>query len=328
METDMAALTLAPGYTIRPARQDDVDAIHNLTAACDLADFGTAEGYSVEELRDEWAALDMDRATWVVEAPSGEIVGYAYIRDRRHVRLDVEGYVHPDHFGKGIGTGLVRASEDRAREHLPLAPEGARVMLHNWINGRNAAACALLEREGYAPARYFLRMETELGEVEPPSWPEGIAVRAFARGTDERRFFDASEEAMADHWGHVPIPFEEWTQRRMGETFDPALWFVADEDGEPAGVMLGSVSEGIGWVDTLAVRRPWRQRGLGMALLRHAMEVFRERELTRMALGVDAASPTGATRLYERAGMHVAQQHATYGKELRPGTELMEVEED
>jgi mycothiol synthase len=319
-------LPLAPGYVIRPARPGHVDAVHDLTAAVDLADFGTAEGYSVEELRDEWAGLDMDRDTWLVEAPGGAIVGYAYIRDRRHVRLDVEGYVHPDHAAKGIGTSLIRASEARAREHLPLAPETARVVLHNSINGKNANACALLEREGYDPVRYFLRMETDLGEVVPPAWPNGIAVRPFEVGTDERRFFEASEEAMADHWGHVPIDFDDWKQRRMGETFDPALWFVAEENDEPAGLMLGSVGEGFGWVDTLGVRRPWRQRGLGMALLRHAMATYRSRGLTRMALGVDAANPTGATRLYERAGMHVAQQHATYGKILREGEDIGETD--
>ncbi len=318
--------SLAPGYSVRPARPDDADAIHTLTAAVDLADSGEAEGYSVEELRDEWSGLDMERDTWVVESPNGEIVGYAYIGDRRHVRMDVEGYVHPEHRGTGIGTVLVRASEARARDHVPLAPEGARVVLHNWINGKDAAARALLEREGYEPARFFLRMETALGEVESPAWPDGITVRAFERGRDEREFFDASEEAMSDHWGHVPIDFDAWRQRRMGETFDPSLWFVAEEDGEAAGVMLGSVSEGIGWVDTLAVRRPWRQRGLGMALLRHAMQIFKDRGLNRMALGVDAASPTGATRLYERAGMHVAQQHATYGKVLRTGDEPSEDE--
>ena len=46
-----------------------------------------------------------------------------------------------------------------------------------------------------------------------------------------------------------------------------------------------------------------------------------------MALGVDAENPTGATRLYERAGMQIGQQYATYGKELRAGTELTDVDE-
>lgn len=315
-------LPLASGYVIRPARPDDADGVHDLTAASDLHDFGVAEGYSVEELRDEWSGLEMDRDTWVVEAPDGMVAGYACIRDKRHVRLDVEGYVHPRHQGKGIGTSLVRASEARANEHLPLAPDNAEVALHNWINGKNASACALLEREGYQPVRYFLRMERDLDDVAPPEWPEGVTARAFERGKDERRFYEASEEAMADHWGHVPVDFDDWTKRRMGEMFDPALWFVAEEGHEPAGVMLGSLSEGIGWVDLLAVRQRWRRRGLGMALLRQAMVTFRDRGVGRMALGVDAASPTGATRLYERAGMHVAQQHATYGKVLRPGKKL------
>lgn len=316
------AILLAPGYVMRSARSADADGVHDLTAASDLHDFGTAAGYSTEELHDEWSGLDMDRDTWVVESPEGEIAGYAYIRDRRHVRLDVEGYVHPDHLGNGIGTALICASERRAHQHVPLAPEGAQVVLHNWINSGNASACALLEREGYAPARYFLRMEMPLDGAEPaPEWPEGVRVRAFVPGKDERRFYDAAEEAMADHWGHVPIEFDQWKLRRMGSTFDPTLWFIAEDGGEAAGVMLGSVSEGVGWVDTLGVRRPWRRRGLGMALLRQAMATFRGRGLERMALGVDAASPTGATRLYERAGMRVAQQHATYGKVLRAGYE-------
>jgi mycothiol synthase len=38
---------------------------------------------------------------------------------------------------------------------------------------------------------------------------------------------------------------------------------------------------------------------------------------------VDATSLTGATRLYEKAGMWVYRQWDTYEKELRPGRDLM-----
>jgi ribosomal protein S18 acetylase RimI-like enzyme len=41
-----------------------------------------------------------------------------------------------------------------------------------------------------------------------------------------------------------------------------------------------------------------------------------------IGLGVDASNPTGATRLYQRAGMVVASEHVTYEKELRPGRNL------
>jgi hypothetical protein len=58
-----------------------------------------------------------------------------------------------------------------------------------------------------------------------------------------------------------------------------------------------------------------------MALLRHAAGAFHRRGLRRYALAVDSESLTGATRLYERAGMHATQTYAGYLKELRPGAE-------
>jgi mycothiol synthase len=91
---------------------------------------------------------------------------------------------------------------------------------------------------------------------------------------------------------------------------------------EAAAGAVCSVSESIGWVDNLGVRKPWRRQGLGMALLRHAAHVFRSQGISRMALGVDSENPTGASRLYERAGMHIAQRHATYRKVLREGEVL------
>jgi mycothiol synthase len=314
---------LAPGYSVRHPVQDDVHAVQALTAASDLEEFGVAEGYTVEEILNTWRSLDLEQDAWLVVAPTGDLAGYAYLVNQRHVRLDAVIYVHPAHFGHGIGTTLLRVAEARAREHLTLAPEGARVTLQNWISGTNAAACALLEHQGYAPQRYFHRMERALAAPLPaPVWPDGIAVRRFVRGQDERLVFDGTEEAMRDHWGHIPASFEEWSGRRFGPTFDADLWFLAEDGDHLAGVALCSQLDRLGWVDTLAVRRSWRGRGVGMALLLHGMHEFQRRGLEKVGLSVDARNPTGATRLYERAGMHLAQLHAVYGKELRPGTDL------
>lgn len=67
------------------------------------------------------------------------------------------------------------------------------------------------------------------------------------------------------------------------------------------------------------MRRPWRQRGLALALLRHAFGAFHALGIRTVGLGVDAQSTTGATRLYERAGMRATHEYAAYQKELRPG---------
>jgi len=319
---------LAPGYAVRPATPDDLANVHALIVASDVAEFGESD-FSLDRLREDWQERDLARDILLVAAPDGAVAGYAWVGDRGHVRIDVEVYVHPAHFGRGIGTTLVRRAEARAREHVPLAPPEARVVVQNWINADNPFACSLLEREGYAPVRYFWRMETELSEPPPPpSWPEGIAVRAFVANRDERTAHAIVDEAFADHWGHVPRTYEEWAKHRFGPTFDPELWFLALDGDEPAGAVLCHRSEGIGWVDTLAVRRPWRRRGLGSALLRHAFAELFQRGDHRIALGVDAASPTGATRLYEQAGMRVAQRYATYGKELRPGIDPGEADEE
>jgi mycothiol synthase len=72
----------------------------------------------------------------------------------------------------------------------------------------------------------------------------------------------------------------------------------------------------MGWIASLSVRKPWRKRGLGLALLHHAFGEFWRLGERTIGLGVDAENPTGATRLYERAGMHVVSDYAVYEKRL------------
>lgn len=316
---------LAAGYSLRAPRPDEAPAVHALIAASEIAEFGEAAGYSLDDLEGDWRTIDPANDAWVAVAPDGSLAGYAYVSDRRHVRVDAEGYVHPEHLGRGIGTALVRTAEARARDHVALAPEGARVVAQNWINAHNAAARGILERDGYALCRHFWQMEIALADAPTsPAWPDGIGRRALGSEDDERAAHLVVQEAMADHWGHVATGFDEWIARRREHGIEPSLWFVASDGSEPAAAALCSISEGIGWVDTLAVRRAWRGRGIGKALLLHAFADFRRRGLERCALGVDAASPTGATRLYEGVGMRAAQEHAVYQKELRPGADLAE----
>ncbi len=189
----------------------------------------------------------------------------------------------------------------------------------NAVNGANRPARALLEGQGYAAARHFWRMVIDLDAPPAPvAWPEGITVRPCASEADERAVFFATDEAFHDHWGYVPETYEEWRPRQK-DASDTSLWFLAEADGEPAAAALCTYFLDMGWVRRIGVRRPWRRRGLGEALLRHAFGEFYRRGTTRIGLGVDASNPTGATRLYEKAGMHVVHEYALYQKELRPG---------
>lgn len=311
------------GLTLRHPTLDDVEGVAALCLVNDLAEFGEPDT-DVGEMRDFWRRLDLASDAWLLTDANHEPVAYAELDADRPLRLEGWVLVHPDWRRRGLGTHLAGLVEERARQIVPSAPDGARVTLAGWVNAKAVGPRAFVTGRGFVPRRRFWRMRIDMGDEPPapPSWPEGITVRPYVPGTDDRAVFEAAEDAFNDHWGHVPNTFEWWMKRTEGETFDPSLWFLAMEGGEVAGTSLCSTYLGIGWVGTLGVRRPWRARGLGEALLRHSFAEFHRRGRRSVALGVDAESVTGATRLYERAGMHVDRVHELSTKILRDGADL------
>jgi ribosomal protein S18 acetylase RimI-like enzyme len=166
--------------------------------------------------------------------------------------------------------------------------------------------------------------------VPEPEFPEGITLRTYNPETDAEAAHRAHEDAFRDHFGHIDQPFEEglrrWKHNREYQGYDPTLYFLAMDGDQIAGFNLcrphSHYDADRGWVSALRVRRPWRKRGLGLGLLRHAFNEFYRRGKRKVGLGVDAQNLTGALRLYESAGMHIDQAYDTYEKELRPGTEI------
>jgi mycothiol synthase len=290
----------------------DIDAVVELGNAFERAFVG-AESFTAGELADEWRLLDLERDAWLVLVPDGRLAGYASLEEHGEGSFASDGYVHPELRGLGAGGTLVDLAEERARER------GA-VAVQNTIVSSDEAAAAMLEGRGYRPVRHFYRMAVELGDDAPtPDWPDGVRVEAFDE-SEALAFHEAIEDAWQDHWDYSPRPFELFRERIIeGSRYDPALWTVARAGAEIAG---GTICEAsyydMGWVRSLFVRRPWRRHGLGMALLLNAFRQFHGRGERRVGLGVDADSPTGATRLYERAGMNVVEQTTIYRKELAP----------
>ena len=175
-------------------------------------------------------------------------------------------------------------------------------------------------------------MLIELDAPPPaPQLPDGLAIRTFNRERDLAALIHADNESFRDHWGYVEHPFEEdwkeWTHWiETDPDYDPTLWFLVMDGEEIAGFSIcapkTAEDPASGYVYMLAVRRPWRQQGVGLAMLHHVFGEYYRRGTQRCALGVDATSLTGATRLYEKAGMHVQRQSVSYDKVLREGEDL------
>jgi ribosomal protein S18 acetylase RimI-like enzyme len=260
-------------------------------------------------------------------------VGHATLWDSEpHVRLYVAGDVHPEYKGQGLGTALCQWAEERGRQAVLKSPAGTRVALLQERVSTHKAAQALLSEQGYRSVRHSFRMVIGMNGPPPePVVPDGITIRCFVRDQDLRPFILADRESFQDHWGYVEHPLEEACQEWVhwidnNPDYDASLWFLAMDGEEITGMSLccpkTAEDPGMGWVDSLGVRRPWRRRGLALALLHHSFGEFYRRGRRKVGLEVDAQSLTGATRLYEKAGMHVDRQYVMYEKELRPGKDL------
>jgi mycothiol synthase len=293
-----------------PATPADAAAVTEVVLALESLLYGR-RAFSQADLEDEWLEIDLERDARVVR-DGDRVVGYGVVRERGAPRWRVEGYVHPDAHGQGIGKLIATELEEQA------ARDGA-ARVQNAALEADSAGRELLESLGYSAVRFFREMRIHFDEPPPaPAWPEGLRVVPFDPERDAREFHAADEEAFAEDWGHTPTDFEKWSKVHLGsERFDPTLWCVVRAGDEiAAGTICTGDTYGGGFVHALFTREPWRRQGVGAALLADAFGRFWERGERNVGLGVDAANETGAFRLYERAGMTPALGWVAYEKDL------------
>lgn len=305
---------------IRPATRGDAPEIVDLLNACDIAELGEPDS-TLEDLENDWATEGFDpaRDAWVAEGPRG-LVAYAYVGDQfRTGELEADLWTLPGHYEPELGGRLLGLTERRAAE-LAVQRGYEAPRLDVFCVGGNRAKRELLRRHGYAISRTVYRMTLDLRQGAPEAHvPDGIAIRAFRPGADEQVMFATLHEAFLDHYRRSDEGFEAWKSRLLGHPdFRPELWWLAwdDASGEAAGGLAAFDHGDLGWIQGLGVRRPWRRRGLGGALLAHALAAFAARGQLRVDLSVDAEGETRPLRLYERAGMRAATAYELFRKQM------------
>jgi mycothiol synthase len=298
---------------VRAPTLDDAHSVAALIAERDRADFAEVDSISFtgDELREWWRLDEAQLGTdaWIALI-NGEVVAYARARRERDLADVVdESCVHPSARGLGLGSNLLDLAEGWARDRGL-----ARIQMHV-VNddGRRLA-----EDRGHQLVRYFWRMEIDLA-AEPlePAQPDGLTIRSYRPGDDNEALNVAHQQAFAEHWEFTPEPLEEWLKWRLERgDYHPELWRLASDGDEIAGAALCFGERHLGWVLDLFVGPRWRRRGLGLALLESGFRALWRRGHTHVGLEVDSENETGATRLYERAGMHVTRRYATYEKAI------------
>jgi mycothiol synthase len=334
---EQLSVDLPKGFTARGASMTDIEPALALINRWSRSVIGRDEAADAQVVRREWVSPGFDPAEdiRVVFAPNGQMAGYVEVWTIRKppVHPWIWGRVDPDYEDMGIGTWMLYWAQARALCALDELPADLRFAPRLGTYREAEKPKKLFEDLGYRHIRSSYQMLIEMNAPVPePVWPEGVTVRTFNPERDAEAVYRAQNDSFRDHFGFVEEPFEEGLERFKHfwgqESLDPSLMFLAMDgsSGEIAGINLcmphAFDDREMGWVGTLGVLRPWRKRGIGLALLRHSFNEFYRRGKRKVGLGVDAQNLTGALRLYENAGMHVQQTFDQYEKELRAGREI------
>lgn len=305
----------APAVTALKVRSQEADRLHYRTSVAEV----------VEELEGEWRHLDRD--TLVGFDTDGTLRAWAQVDtapgDARVVRAFVEGEVDPAWRGRGIGTALVGWSQARARQVLVETGKELPARIATYTDDATPGVAAVYRAAGFTPIRYYTHMRRPL-DVPLPDVPdvEGVRIVPWTQELDDRVRL-AHNDAFADHWGSEPRTPEQWQASRA--MFAPTWSFVAlDDTGHVVGYAVSgryeedwvAVGYPSGYTELLGVRRAWRGRHVGVALLATVMRVYAADGMRYAELEVDTANPSGAHGIYASLGYEVSHSSTMLSVEL------------
>jgi mycothiol synthase len=317
---------------IRNYHPEDLKALVTLINDADVLD-GLERATTVETLEHEMSWPNYDAyADCFLAWSNGRLVGYGdfFLRNangRGDSVFYTWGVVHPHWRRRRVGRGLLNKLYDRASERLDEVKNGPAYFQGS---GRDSEADrkALFEGFGMERVRYFVDMVRPIDNGLPPvEVPPGFRLRPFDPARDVESAWHVDVQAFQDHWGSAGFPLEEFRHWIEQPHFRSELWLLAEEEatGRLAGIALNKVDPDWiaqtgrqeGYVNTLAVLREHRQRGLGTALLAQSLHSLRQAGMESVHLGADTENLTGAVRIYERLGFRVRKTTAVYRKLMR-----------
>jgi mycothiol synthase len=320
--------------TARRLRLDDAAPIATLLGALEAAE-PVDESYNAEEVAEELTApkVDLDRGS-IGRFEGDRLVAFGLleISDPAAVSQDafrtaMFGGVHPAQARRGHGTQVARRLAADAAEIRDADAPGLPGEIRLWVDENRPGTRALAAAEGYEPWRYFFRMRAELdADLRAEPMPEGVCIRRFGvddPAADHEAVRLVSNAAFADHWGSTPLDPERWRAEYVdSKSFRPRHSFVAEVGGAIVGYLMTAEFAGdtqargyrTAYVSRIGTLGSVRGRGIGSALLAHTMADLAAHGYPFVELNVDADSPTGAGRLYERAGFVTMSRNEIVGK--------------
>ena len=214
-------------------------------------------------------------------------------------RSIIEGAVHPDRRGLGIGLSLLEHAVEHSRGlGLELAHVSATPDQHDVI--------ALYGSAGFAEVQRQWQMRLELKDLAQKETPSDYEIRRLKEG-EEPLLTELQNTAFTGSWGFGPNAPEEVAYRlhMRGSQVSDALILWAG--GKPLAYCWTKVEpvEGgqVGIIWMIGALPETRGRGFGRAMLQESVRDLVQRGAEAVELTVYADN-TPAVKLYESAGFH------------------------
>jgi GNAT superfamily N-acetyltransferase len=273
---------------------------------------------------------------WVAEL-DGRVVGWAsydqvaWMYDPH--RFILAGFVHPELQGRGIGGALYQTVADA------LTPLDPATLLILEVPTEPPRSVRFVERRGFREAMRTWALRLDLGSFDPTPFQatlgdlegQGIAIASLADLADDpgrdRKLFDlvnAVHEDVPTPEANTPLTFEHFVENMLTTPeLDPDLFYIASSSADGAYVGLSTL-----WTfpdrrdlrsGITGVTRPWRRRGLALALKLRAISYARAQGYTSI-LTTNAAQNQGMLALNERLGFVKQYALIDFQKEVSSAT--------
>ncbi len=281
----------------------------------------------------------------MVESERGQIIGYAYLADKKNCFVfETGGGVHPDWRNRGVGSLLTSWAEGEAQNLCQHAPAGIKCVLQvNIFESENETVQFFAER-GFSNVREWAHYHIHFNDgPSTPALSDGLTIRPFDLDRDEEwdLLSPVQDAAFVDHWGSYSLPAtknsepegdaeEEQAEEEIPLDFSfsnaPGYCFLASVGGEVAGGILCNAKlvefSNTGRVGSLFVSPQHRRRGVGKNLMLTAFHAFWENGMCRVILDTDSQSFTDSSLFYTSLGMSIYRKEFLYEKEIRSGQEI------
>jgi mycothiol synthase len=315
--------------TWRPLTHTDAKASADLLNAIETVD-RIGENYTEEDTLQELVDpyVDLERAS--LAAFDGDVlVGYMKVRHKpsaREVhRVFLDGGVHPAHRRRGIGTTLVEAGVAAAKVVHALHHPALKLVVDVHKAEHIAGLADLVRSQGFAPVRYFQRMERPLGDAPGVAViPGGLRVEPWSEENDED-FRLVRNEAYRDYWGAAPMPADSWKNKITNQTFRPDVSFLLRDvaNGTPAGILVtmywaaDTAATGVRDAHFMVIGtlREYRNRGVAGALIAHALRAAAGQGYDRASLSADSANASGESGVFTKAGFTPTTRYVRWALE-------------